>query len=247
MVEAGLEAKRRDVARYLRLLPYPKVRQKIIDSLAGRPLPIERVPIDVALGRVSTETIVSPYDVPTVPTSVMDGYAIRSIEISKANASHPVRFNVKGSLYPGSEKPSFPLKGRDAYYMATGAPVPDGSDAVVKVEETRLVDGQVSLSMKIPKWKNIALPGEDIRAGAKVMRKGQIVNAADIALLIEIGFADLSVFRKPKIGILSTGDELTSLSRKEAGKKVNNYSNLIAGYLTDAGAFSTPLGVAKDD
>lgn len=247
MVETGSGDKREDVARYLKLLSYSKVREKIIDALSDRSPPIERVPIDAALNRVSAETVVAPCDVPAVSTSSMDGYVVRSVEIGKADISHPILLNVKGALYPGSRKPTSRLKGLETYYVGTGAPVPSGGDAVVRVEETRSVDGRIAVSRRIPEWKNITLQGEDIRAGTAVIKKGGIVNAADVALLITVGRSDLSVFRTPRIGILSTGDELTSFGSEEAGKKVNNYSNLIAAYLTDAGATPLPLGVARDN
>jgi molybdenum cofactor synthesis domain-containing protein len=245
--EPGPHAKRKDVARYLKLLPYSKVRERIIQSLAKRPIPTERVLIDSALGRVSNESIVTRKDIPSVPTSMMDGYAIKSSKTSKADTYHPICFRIRGSLRPGSMRPHTPIAGLDTYYVETGAPVPNGADTVVRVEDTKLVDGLVCVSKKLPKWKNVALSGEDLHRGAQVMSRGQIVNAADIALLIAIGRIDLSVFKKPKIGILSTGDELTSLSMKEEGKTVNNYSNLIAGYLIDAGALPVPLGVVKDN
>lgn len=247
MAKASSAKKREDVSRHLKLLPYSKVREKIIDALSGRNPGIERVPIDAALGRVSAETVGMSYDLPAITSSAMDGYAIRSVETGNAHASRPVLFDVKGSLYPSSRRPASRLRGFDSYYVGTGAPVPIGADAVVKVEETRLVGSKISVSLPVPKWKNIAPQGKDLRAGAKVVAKGHIVNAADIALLISAGRSDLAVIKSPRVGILSTGDELTVLGSEEEGKKVNNFSNLIAGYLADAGTVPVPLGVAKDD
>ncbi len=243
----GTEVKRADVGGYLKLVPYDEVKRRIVGELPRLPLSVEKVPIDFALGRVSAEDVVSPCDIPGFSSSAMDGYAVRSSELRGADASHPVSFTVRGSLSHASSQPASRLTGLDTYYVATGAPLPVGADAVVKVEETRLSGNEVLVSVAIPKWKNVVLRGEDIRTGAAVVRRGQTVNAADIALLVGSGKDNLAVFRSPRVGILSTGDELTRFGSEEKGKRVNNYSNLIAGYLTDAGAVPVPLGVARDD
>ncbi len=203
--------------------------------------------MDSALGRVSAEEVDSPSDVPEFASSMMDGYAVRSSELRSASSSNPVSFKVKGSLSPASTRPSSRLTGRCAYYVATGAPVPSGADAVVKVEETRIDGDNVLVSYGVPKWKNIAPKGDDIRAGTPLVRPGQIVNAADVALLVSARRNSLAVVRNPRVGVLSTGDELACLGNGDASKRVNNYANLIAAYLADAGANPVLLGVVGDD
>lgn len=178
---------------------------------------------------------------------MMDGYAIRSDDTAGANESSPASFKVRGALSPSSDRPVSGLSEFDTYYVATGAPVPPGADAVVKVEESRRDGRNVAVSFHIQRWKNVALKGEDVRVGDVVVGRGQILNAAGVALLIAAGRTEVEVFRRPRVGILSTGDELTRLGSGEEGKRVNNYSNLIAGYLSEAGAVPVPLGVAKDD
>lgn len=238
---------RRDVSRYPKLLPYYKVKGRITDALSGMSPLSERVHVDAARGRVCAETILSRCNVPAVATSAMDGYAIRSVETQKTSNSRPAIFNVTGAIYPGARPPRVRLRGVEAIYVGTGAPIPGGADAVVKIEEARSLGDRISVSTIVPRWKNVICIGEDVRTGTVVVERGQIVNAADVALLIAVGRYSLSVFRTPRIGIVSTGDELTPLSKKEEGKKVDNYSNLIAGYLADANALPVPLGVARDD
>jgi molybdenum cofactor synthesis domain-containing protein len=241
------EAARTDIGNYLKLLPYDEVRTRIERALSGVGLATERVPVDEALGRVSAESVHSPRDIPNCSSSMMDGYAIRSDDATKADESHPASFKVKGALSPSSQRPSSELGEFDTYYVATGAPVPPGADAVVKVEESRRSGTNVVVSFHIQKWKNVALKGEDVHAGDLVVKRGQILNAANIALLIGADRTDIEVVRRPRVGILSTGDELTRLGSGEVGKKVNNYSNLISGYLSEAGAIPVSLGVAKDE
>ena len=238
---------RADVGNYLRLLPYDQARARIETALSGIQLSTDRVPVDDGLGRVSAESVSSPCDVPAVSSSMMDGYAIRSDDATEADELHPASFKIRGALSPSSERPTAALSRHDAYYVATGAPIPPGADAVVKVEESRLSGSDVTVSFHIPRWKNVALQGEDVHAGDLVVKRGQILSSADIALLIGAERTEVEVFKRPRVGILSTGDELTRLGSGEQGKKVNNYSNLIAGYLTEAGAIPIPLGVAKDE
>lgn len=228
-------------------MPYDEVRTRIERALSGVQLATEKVPVDDALARVSAERVSSPCDIPAVPSSMMDGYAIRSDDTVDASDSRPASFRVRGALSPSSDRPTAELSGFDAYYVATGAPVPLGADAVVKVEECRRAGRDMAISFHIPRWKNVALQGEDVHTGDIVVERGRILNAADVALLIAAGRADVEVFKRPRVGILSTGDELTRLGSGEQGKRVNNYSNLIAGYLSEAGAVPVPLGVAKDD
>ena len=247
MAQEHHETVRADIGNYLKLLPYGEVRARIEQALSDAELATERVPVDEALGRVSAESVSSPRDIPTFSSSMMDGYAIRSDDAIKADESHPASFKVRGALSPSSERPSSALGEFDTYYVATGAPVPPGADAVVKVEESRLSGANVVVSFHIQKWKNVALQGEDVHAGDVIVTCGQILNAPNIALLIAADRTDIEVVRRPRVGILSTGDELTRLGSGEAGKKVNNYSNLIAGYLSEAGAIPVSLGVAKDE
>ena len=228
-------------------MPYDEVRTRIERALSCVQLATERMPVDDALARVFAERVLSPCDIPAGSSSMMDGYAIRSDGTVEASESHPASFRVRGALSPSSDRPTSELSEFDAYYVATGAPVPPGADAVVKVEECRRSEKNIADSFHIPRWKNVALQGEDVHTGDTVVERGHILNAADVALLIAAGRADVGVFRRPRVGILSTGDELTRFGSGEQGKRVNNYSNLIAGYLSEAGAIPVPLGVAKDD
>lgn len=241
------ETKRADVGEYLKLVTYPEAIRRIEASLSDFHPQVERVPIDTALGRVSAEYMASPGDIPEVATSMMDGYAVKSDGIRYATPSRPCVLTVKGALSPASAAAAPLTSGKDAYYVATGAPIPEGADAVVKVEETRLSGNSISVHLGIPKGKNIAPRGDDIRTGSPLVRQGQIVNAPDIALLVAAGRSDLLVYRRPRVGVLSTGDELTRPGTREEGKRVNNYANLMAAYLLDAGAVPVLLGIAGDD
>jgi molybdopterin molybdotransferase len=241
----ALKPKRPGGTRFLKLLPYSKLREMVTAALRNATIGTEVVAPSDALGRVCAESVVSGHDVPAAPVSAMDGYAVRSAETKTASPTNPVRFNVKGSVFPGPGE--VPRLGRlEAFYVATGAPIPKGADAVVRVEEARLSGDQIVVMRSIPKWKNVALRGEDIHSGQVIVERGRIIRPPDIALLISAGRSNVRVFRRPRVGILSVGDDLTEPG-SIGGKTVNNYSNLICGYLSETGSDPLPMGVASDD
>ena len=224
----------------------------------------EYVRVDQAVGRIAAEEVRSPCDIPERNISAMDGYAIRACDAENASTSNPVHFKVKGVIYPYSSfsasstsrgRRSIPIvKNGEAYQVATGAPIPMFGDSVVRVEEVRNDEGRIVVRRKSPKWKNVSARGEDVKKGDIVLRKRRILNPSDVALLIGIGVRKVKVFALPKIGILSTGNELVEFTdtgrrnfNSRNGIKVNNYSNLLSGYVRSLGAHSVPLRIAKDD
>lgn len=224
----------------------------------------EFVRVDQAVGRIAAEEVRSPCDIPERNISAMDGYAIRARDSEKASTTNPVHFKVKGVIYPYSSfsvnstnraKRNIPnVKKGEAYQVATGAPIPVFGDSVVRVEEVRTEEGQIVVRRKSPKWKNVSARAEDVKKGDIILRGRRILNPSDVALLIGVGVRKVKTFTLPRIGILSTGNELVEFTDKgrrsfnsRNGIKVNNYSNLLSGYVQSLGAYSVPLRIAKDD
>jgi len=177
----------------------------------------------------------------------MDGYAVDSSSTSSASDSNLVSLNVQDSFFPTSNK-GLLLKKRDTCYIATGSLLPSGANAVARIEEVRLEGKTAKIAHPIPKWKNVFLQGEDYQRGDHFFRKGWILNSADVALLISLGMKSIEVFRTPKVGILSVGDELVEFrSNDRKTKTVNNYCNLLSGYLSELNARSDPIGICPDD
>lgn len=237
-----------DRPRFLKLLALPEITKRIQSGLSTYRCDTEKISADRSLGRVCAEVVKTEQDIPPSAISAMDGYALRSSELRSASLSKPVGFLVKGSIYPGdsSNLSRIKVSGREAYHVATGARIPEGSDVVVRVEETRREDGLVLVRRRIPKLKDVVLRGEDVRSGEILLRKGHILNSADVALLIALGRKTVRVFRSPRVGLLSIGDELGILGDQSTGKTVNNYSNLLCGYLEEMGAQARSIGVCKD-
>lgn len=239
-------SKRPDQKTYLKLLPYEEIRNRIIEAIAEQKLGYEAIPVDRAIGRVCAEVVKSRTDLPPRHEAAMDGYAINSAETHRASESKPASLSVQRHLYPDSgSRP--PLRTGFACYTATGAPIPKGADAVVKVEETRLNAGKIGITHPVETWKNVFRRGEDFRKGQILFQKGRVFNSADVALLISCGRRTVTAYKTPRVGILSVGDELTSLDSKDGNKKtINNYCNLVSGYLSEFGASASSIGISKD-
>ncbi len=207
----------------------------------------EEIGVDKALNRVCALDVSSPNAVPGDSLSAMDGYAVRSRVTAFASSSRPVSLRVVGSMYPGSLLPVNDIGLNEAWYVATGALLPRGADAVVKVEETKLKGESVTLGRPIAKGKNVLGRGDDVRPGQVVLRKGEIINSAAVALLMAVGIEKLTVFRIPRVGVLSVGDELQAYSPGSERSRVNNYATLLLGYLSALGLSPSLLGVVSDE
>jgi molybdopterin molybdotransferase len=212
-------------------------------SLSGSRVMDERVRVDRAIGRTSAETVIAPADVPQTERSAMDGYAVFSEQTHDATVQSPAIFKVAGKALPGLKAP--PLKVNEAYYVSLGSEIPQGADAVVKVEDVR-VDGEyIELRREIQRGKNVISRGEDFSRGYTIIESGQLVTAAHAAMLIASGIHYIRAFRMPRVGVLSVGDELRELDDYTEGAVINTYRYLVADYLHEINAVPIPMGTVK--
>ena len=212
----------------------------------------ETVDIDAALGRVLAMEATSPVFLPTRDNSSMDGFAVRADDVRGATADEPRRLRVIGTIAAGSPT-TRPLQQGEAARIMTGAYVPDGADTVIRVEDTvaPASEGEVIVVSDRDAGRNIRRRGEDVRAGVVVMRTGTSLGAPHVGVLASIGIARPVVFRRPRVAILATGDELVPLGRfddVQAGTHIvssNSYS--LAAAVRAAGGEPVPLGISPDD
>ncbi|MBX3023350.1 molybdopterin molybdotransferase MoeA [bacterium] len=206
----------------------------------------EQVPLAVARGRVLAEAIQAPRDVPPFRNSAMDGYAVRQADVSAASASGPVVLRVLETVAAGAVA-SQPVAPGTAIRIMTGAPMPDGADAVVRVEDTSEVSEGVAIRAAVAPRANIREPGEDMRAGETVLEAGRLLRPADIGLLASLGMSMLRVARRPRVAIVSTGDELVDLGEPLGpGQIVNSNAYTLAAAVEEAGAEPLHLGIVRD-
>lgn len=212
--------------------------------------PVERVALPEALGRVLASPAISPITLPAWDNSAMDGYAVRGIDVERASAAAPVTLPVLETIAAGGF-PSRPLPPASAMRIMTGAPLPEGADTVVRVEDTDGGTASVTVRNARDVGKNIRYRGEDIREGARVLEAGVSVHAAQLGVLASIGSAQVDVYARPSVAIMTSGDELVDLDRFEevrSGRKiVSSNSYTLDALVRAAGGVPISVGTARDD
>ncbi len=210
------------------------------------PLGVETVDTLSALGRVLSEDVAAERGNPPWDNSAMDGYALRSEETRGAGKDSPVTLKVIYDL-PAGGTPKGPVGKGEAVRIMTGAPVPEGADAVVMVERTQARGGEVLIFEETRHGANVRKSGEDFGAGELVIKKGAVVRPAEILMLATIGKAEVKVWKRPRAAVLSTGDELTPIDVPPSpGQITNSNGYAISALVEDAGAEAVNLGIARD-
>ena len=205
-------------------------------------LGIERVDVMGALGRVLAEPIVSRATIPPWPNSSMDGYALRAQD----TRGEPVELAVVGRIIAGA-MPSRPLKAGESMRIFTGAPLPEGADAVVPQEDVAADGDRVTIRGRIAAGAYVRPAGEDVRAGDVVGEPGRTSGAAEVGLLATLGYSQVRVHRRPRVAILSTGNELADLGMEPGpGQIPNTNTYSLMAQVVEAGADPVNLGVAPD-
>ncbi|MGQ9696073.1 MAG: molybdopterin molybdotransferase MoeA [Thermodesulfobacteriota bacterium] len=206
----------------------------------------ERLNILSALGRILAEDIIAPRDIPPWPNSAMDGYAVKYADIKGASPDRPVTLSVIGDL-PAGQIFKGAVGPKEAIRIMTGAPIPEGTDTVVPVEDTEKAIGAVKILRESAKGKNIRLVGEDVKQGEEILSSGTILQPAHIGMLASCQRAFVYVFQKARVAILSTGDELIEIDGSWTdGKIVNSNAYSLASQVKMCGAEAILLGIARD-
>ncbi|MFW5709053.1 MAG: gephyrin-like molybdotransferase Glp [Chloroflexota bacterium] len=208
-----------------------------------------------ALGRILAEDVVAKDNVPPFDNSAMDGYGVRSDDVASASADKPVPLQVVSDIKAG-EYHADRVEPGHAVRIMTGAPVPPGVDAVVPVEQTDAawgqdahapLDAQVSILSSVPVGAHIRRAGEDIRQGTVVLKEGTKLRAQELGVLAAVGAALVQVIRRPRVAILSTGDELIRVDEMlKPGKIRDSNSYSLAGLVEENGGTPIVLPSAAD-
>jgi molybdopterin molybdotransferase len=218
----------------------------------------EQIPIVDALGRVLAEEVISDIDIPPFDNSAMDGYALRSADVAGATPASPVRLVVIGSVAAGYTA-GMQVEPGTAIRIMTGAPLPDGADAVIPIEETSDADrakdrrlaapsNEVAVRKAVPRRAHIRPAGEDVRLGERVMAPGRVIRPQEIGVLASLGHETVSVHRRPRVAILATGDELLEVHEPLAPGKIRNSNEFTnAALVTRTGGLPIRLGIARDN
>ena len=227
------------------MIPVCEARDIILDAVPL--LGSQRMHALSALGRVLAEDVVARHNVPPHNNSAMDGYAVRAEDVRAAAPDHPVELSVIEDLPAGYVSQRAVQPGQ-AVRIMTGAPVPDGADSIVRVEDTQAqAENTVQIFAAVPPQYDMRLAGEDIQCGQTVLRRGTVLRAAEVGLLASIGRSSVNVYQRAQVAILSTGDELADPDDPLLpGKIYNSNSYSLAALVLETGAIPIQLGIARD-
>ncbi len=214
-------------------------------------MPIERIDLFSCYGRILAEDIISDIDIPSFDRAAMDGYAINSISTLSASPQNPVILKVIEEI-PAGKKPNKKILINECSMIMTGSLMPEGSDSVVMLEEVETLSNSegkfIKIKREIKKGENVSYKGEDIKKGELILSSGIKLEPNHIGILGSLGYKNVIVRKRPKVGILITGNEIISPGKKLTFGKIydaNSYSlySLIIKY----GGIPVYLGISKDD
>jgi molybdopterin molybdotransferase len=235
------------------LLSVDQARERILSHF--QPVTTETLPLAGCSNRVLAQDIAATSDLPPFNNSSMDGFAVRVADVTEAAIDSPRNLRVIADI-PAGSYPTISLAPGEAARIMTGAPVPEGADAVIPVEDTNFdnrdagtpAPDEVQIFKSARSGANVRPRGMDLRAGEVVLKKGRILKPQDLGLLAMLGFASVLVYRKPRIALFSSGDELLPVEAPlEEGKIRDSNSYTLAALIEEIGAEVIRLGVAKDD
>jgi molybdopterin molybdotransferase len=212
------------------------------------PLGDEAAPLEKAFGRILSRDIISPEDLPGFYRSTMDGYAVRAKDTFGATESLPALLTVKGEVIMG-QVPTEGVEPGQAVKISTGGMLPEGADGVVMVEYSHVLDEDtIEVSRAISPLEHVILPDDDFKKGSSVLEKGSLLRPQDLGVMAGIGLSQVFVYRRPRVAIISTGDEVVPVDqRPEPGqvRDINTYT--LSAFCWQSGAEPQALGLCKDD
>jgi molybdopterin molybdotransferase len=208
----------------------------------------EEVALGEAVGRVLAEVVRSDVDLPDFRRATMDGYAVQGASTFGASEGNPAYLSLRGAV-PMGQRPDFAVGPGEAVRIATGGMLPEGADSVIMIEHTEAVDEALIEAYKsVAPGQNMVEVGEDVARGQEILSPGRPIRPQEAGLLAAFGRTRLSVFRRPVVAIVSTGDEVVPVDQVPGPgriRDINTYT--LAGLVVSAGGVALPLGIVRDD
>ncbi len=187
------------------MISVEEAQAKVLEQ--AEPLGIEAVDLMASLGRVLAETLIAPHDLPPFDNSAMDGYALRSHDTLAATPDAPLRLRIVGESAAGGSYP-YPLRSGEAVQIHTGAPIPEGADTVLPLEQAQIRDGMLVVDTPVRYGMHIRPKGLDVKAGEPLLEAGTRLQMTHMGLLAALGLTPLKVYRRPRVALITTGSEL---------------------------------------
>ncbi|MBV8581870.1 MAG: molybdopterin molybdotransferase MoeA [Candidatus Eremiobacteraeota bacterium] len=208
---------------------------------------VETVPLADALGRVLADRITARETLPAFARSTMDGYAVRAADTHGASEQSPAYLRVVDDV-PSAVVPQVEVGAREAIRIHTGAMLPPGADAVVMVEDTNIHGDEVEVLDAVASGESVLAVGEDVRAGTTALPAGRRLRAADLGGLAALGIGAVAVRAKPRVAVVSTGDEVVPVGATPGPAQVRDVNaTTVAAVVQQAGGIAVPCGIVPDD
>jgi putative molybdopterin biosynthesis protein len=236
--------------QFLEVVSAEEARKRFESHVDRSPLPAERVSLAAALGRVLAADLAAPIDVPPFDRANVDGFALRAADTTGATDHAPRQLSLNAEVIACGHAPKVEVRPGTATTIATGGVLPRGADAVVMIEHTELIESvpAVELRRATAAGQFISYAGSDIARGETLMRRGQVIRSREIGMLAACGLAHVDVVRKPKVAVLSTGDELVPPGNTlRPGGVYDSNGAIVAAAVTEAGGEPVPFGAFPDD
>jgi len=232
---------------FRKLLTLEEARKVIHQNFKPKPLGVEEIPLLEAWNRVLAENVTAKMDIPPFNRSTVDGYAVKAEDTFGAEENKPAKLNVCGTVNVG-EMPKIIVKQGTAAEIVTGAPIPEGADAVLMFEQTERKGDELYVYDAVAKNENVMKAGADIKKGETVLKAGQFLGSREIGVLASIGMAKAKVYITPRVAVLSTGNEIAEPGEKLPPGKIydiNAYS--LSAAVLESGGKPVYFGVLPDD
>jgi putative molybdopterin biosynthesis protein len=236
--------------QFLEVVSAEEARRRFENRIDRSPLPSERVALGEALGRVLANDLAAPIDVPPFDRANVDGFALRSADTAGASDIKPRQFALNPEVIACGHAPKVEVRPATATTIATGGVVPRGADAVVMIEHTELIESVPAIELRraVSPGQFISYAGSDIARGETLLRKGQTIGSREIGMLAACGLSTVDVVRKPRVAVLSTGDELVALGESlRPGGVYDSNGAILAAAITEAGGKAVRYGAFADD
>jgi putative molybdopterin biosynthesis protein len=234
--------------QFLDVIDRDEAERRFRAALDLRPLDAESVPLAEALGRVLAADVVAPLDVPSFDRSNVDGFAVQATDTFGASEDRPRTLRLNAETLATGIEPREPVRPGTATAIATGAMLPRGADAVVMIEHTDVRDGQLVLIRPVAPGANLTFAGTDIGQGEMVLRRSERLTSRETGVIAALGLDHVPVVRRPRVAILSTGDELLPPGAPmRPGMVHDSNSTVLADAVCELGGEPVPLGIVPDD
>lgn len=234
--------------QFLNVIDRDEAERRFRAALDLRPLPAEEAPHSAALGRVLARDVIAPVDVPSFDRSNVDGFAVRAQDTFGASEDHSRRLRLNEEVLTPGVRPRLSIVAGSASAISTGAMLPRGADTVVMIEHTDADGAELIVRRAVAPGANISGAGTDIGRGETVLRRGEFLTSRETGVLAALGMASVAVVRKPRVAIISTGNELIAPGQAmQPGLVFDSNATILADAVRELGGEPIMLGIVPDD